>query len=95
MAKYEKMFATVSGKTCDGEDFTEELEFKMLPPEAGSRHYGTGYYMAVDMSLSGKQLLDVRYERTTDIEKLADLFIRSWYGDNARSVSKKFPLEGE
>ena len=91
--KKEQMFATVSGKTCGGEDFTEELEFKMIPPEEGSSHYGTGYYMTVEMSLSGHQILDVRYERTTDIVLLAELFIRSWYGDNAKAVTMRFPEE--
>ena len=95
MKKYEKMFATVSGKTCMGKDFTEDLTFKMIPPEKGEAHYGTGYYMTVDMSMSGRQLIDVRYERTTDVEILADRFIKNWYGDNAREIVKQFPREGE
>lgn len=49
--------------------------------------------MTVDMSLSGRQLLDVRYERTTDVDILADRFIRNWYGDNAREITKTFPGE--
>lgn len=93
MMRYDKLNAVVSGKTCEGKDFTEELTFKMLPPKEGEAHYGTGYYMTVDMSLSGRQLLDVRYERTTDVEILADCFIRNWYGDNAREITKTFPGE--
>lgn len=93
MMHYDKLNATVSGKTCEGEEFTEELTFKMLPPKEGEAHYGTGYYMTVDMSLSGRQLLDVWYERTTDVEILADRFIRTWYGDNAREITKRFPEE--
>ena len=91
--RYDKLNAVVSGKTCEGKDFTEELTFKMLPQKEGEAHYGTGYYMTVDMSLSGRQLLDVRYERTTDVEILADRFIRNWYGDNAREITKTFPGE--
>lgn len=93
MAKYEKMFATVSGTTCEGEAFTEELVFTMLPPVKGSSYYGTGYYMSVDMSMSGHQLVDVRYERTTDVEILADRFIHNWYGPNAHDIAKQFPEE--
>ena len=93
MMHYDKLNAVVSGKTCEGKGFTEELTFKMLPPKEGEAHYGTGYYMTVDMSLSGRQLLDVRYERTTDVEILADRFIRNWYGDNAREITKTFPGE--
>lgn len=93
MMHYDKLNAVVSGKTCEGKDFTEELTFKMLPPKEGEAHYGTGYYMRVEMSISGPQLLDVRYERTTDVEILADRFIRNWYGDNAREITKTFPGE--
>ena len=92
MMRYDKLEATVSGKTSEGEEFTEELTFKMLPPK-DSNHYGTGYYMAVEMSLSGHQLIDARYERTTDVEILADRFIRTWYGDNTREITKRFPEE--
>lgn len=93
MMHYDKLNATVRGKTCEGKEFTEELAFKMLPPEEDGAQYGTGYYMRVEMSISGPQLIDVRYERTTDVEILADRFIRNWYGDNAREITKTFPGE--
>lgn len=90
---YDTIFAKVTGKTCDGEDFTEELKFHLIPPTTKS-YYGTGYYMRVEMLLSGAhQLEDVRYAKTTDIEILADRFIRGWYGDNAKDVVKWFPAE--
>lgn len=95
MENHDKLFATVRGKNCEGEDFTEELEFSLLPPEEGSNYYGTGCYMAVEMSLSGRKLIDERYEKTKDIVFLAELFIRSWYGDNARSVTMRFSQEEE
>ena len=91
--KYRKLLARVKGITCEGEPFVENLEFTLIPPETGSRYYGTGYYMRVKMSISGVQLEDVRYARTTDIEILADRFIKGWYGDNAREVIKQFPVE--
>lgn len=90
--KYDTMFANVTGTTCDGEPFTEECKFHLIPP-AGKSYYGTGYYMRVEMSLSGKQLEDVRYAKTTDIEILADRFIKGWYGDNAKEIVKSFPAE--
>lgn len=88
-----KMFATVKGKTCEGEEFTENLEFTLLPPEKGSSYYGTGCYMRVDMSISGHKLCDVRYAKTTDIEILADRYIKDWYGQNAKEIWKQFPSE--
>lgn len=88
--KYSKMKATVNGvQRLTGEAFSEDLVFTMIPP-ADDFHYGTGYYMTVKMSISGTQLIDVRYERTTDVEILADRFIKSWYGDNAEEVVKSF-----
>ena len=93
--KYDKLHATVKGFTCEGEPFTEELDFQLIPPENGYFFYGTGYYMRVTMSLSGVQYEDVRYAKTTDIEILADRFIQGWYGPNARDVWMEFPPSKE
>lgn len=86
----DKMFATVKGTTSDGDPFEEELKFSLIPPRDGEAHYGTGCYMRVEMSNSGPQFEDVRYARTTDIEILADRFIKGWYGTNAKEVIKSF-----
>ena len=88
--KYDTMNATVSGVTCEGKDFSEELTFKLLPPDAGTSLYGTGCYMRV-ITPYDKYLVDVRYERTTDIEILAERWIAGWYGENARDIVKQFP----
>lgn len=82
------MKAIVSGTTCDGEAFTETCDFTMIPP-TDSNHYGTGYYMMV-LRPGDKHYVDVRYERTTDIEVLADRWIKNWYGKNAEKVVKIF-----
>ena len=37
------------------------------------------------------ELCDVRYERTTDVEILADRYIKNYYGKNAEEVEKQFP----
>jgi hypothetical protein len=89
--KYNTMKATVSGTTCEGEAFCENILFTMIPP-SDSNHYGTGYYMTVKTP-SQTHLIDVRYERTTDIEILADRWIKNWYGQNAKEVVKEFPVE--
>ena len=93
--KYDKLHATVKGFTCEGEPFTEELDFQLIPPAHGECYYGTGLYMRVKMSISGPQLVDVRYARTSDIEILADRFIQDWYGPNARDVWMEFPPSKE
>lgn len=86
--KYNKMKAIVSGTNCEGEEFTVTCEFEMIPP-TDSNHYGTGYYMMVKMP-GDKHYVDVRYERTTDIEVLADRWIKNWFGKNAKEVFKVF-----
>lgn len=86
--KYSTMNAIVSGITCEGQPFIEELLFTMLPPK-DSNHYGTGYYMTVKTPTQ-THLIDVRYERTTDVEILADRWIKNWYGENAQEVTKRF-----
>ena len=93
--KYLNMSATVHGHDCSGKEFTDALTFTLLPPE-DSQHYGTGYYMRVSQhnpDFNNKHLVDVRYERTTDIEILADRWIENYYGCNAEDICKEFPRE--
>lgn len=85
--KHTTMKATVSGTNCIGEAFTTTCEFKLIRPE--DSHYGTGYYMTVKMP-NDTHLVDVRYERTTDIETLADRWIKGYFGKNAKEVVKEF-----
>lgn len=82
------MIAKIFGVDCVGESFIQVCKFKLLPPDDES-HYGTGYYMVVETSHE-KHLVDVRYERTTDLEVLADRWIQNWYGENAKQVVKEF-----
>ena len=82
------MKAIVSGTTCEGEAFTVTCDFTMIPPK-DSNHYGTGYYMMVLLP-GDKHYVDVRYERTTDIEILADRWIQNFFGKNAKEVIKEF-----
>lgn len=92
---YDKMRATVKGTDCEGNRFVEELEFNMLPPK-DNNYYGTGYYMNVKRYTNYYpkpmvELCDVRYEKTTDIEILADRYIKNYYGKNAEDIEKQFP----
>lgn len=84
--KTNKMKITVKGLNCELEPFTEICEFELIPP-TDNNHYGTGYYMMVKVN-GRKQLYDVRYERTTNIEILANRWIESNYGKNAREIIK-------
>ena len=88
--KHNTMKAMISGTTYENEPFCEEVVFTLVPP-SDSNHYGTGYYMTVKTPAQ-KHLVDVRYERTTDIEVLADRWIEGWYGKNAQEVTKEFPV---
>lgn len=87
--KYSEMEATVKGTTCEREPFTDIIDFELIPPKV-KNYYGTGYYMIVRIKGGEKQLIDVRYEKTTDIEILADRWIKSYYGKNAKEVTKQF-----
>ena len=86
--KYDTMKATVTGTDCEGKDFVCDILFTMIPPKDAD-HYGTGYYMTVKTPWY-THLIDVRYERTTDIEILADRWIENYFGKNAREVVKEF-----
>lgn len=87
--KHTTMKATVSGVDQFGKEFTTPIEFTLVPPAENEPHYGTGYYMTVKLPGDTK-LIDVRYERTTDIEILVDRFIRNYFGSNAHEVTKAF-----
>ena len=86
--KYNTMKATIKGITCENKSFTEILVFTMIPP-SDKNHYGTGYYMTVKAT-GRTDLIDVRYERTTDIEILADRYIQNYYGKNALEIMMQF-----
>lgn len=78
----------VSGIDCEGKRFSEALLFTMVPPEEGVPHYGTGYYMTVKTPFQ-THLIDVRYERTTDVKELALRWIRNNYGVNAHDIKEE------
>lgn len=86
---YNTMKATIDGITGEGVHFSEELVFTLVPPKKTRGYYGNGYYMSVKMPAQ-TLWIDVRYERTTDIEILADRWIKKYYGKNAQNVTKQF-----
>lgn len=90
--KSSKLSATICGTNPEGVEFVEALAFGLIPP-SDDNYYGTGYYMSVErISLkdnisSQSENVDVRYEKMTDVQTLAERWIESHYGDNAKSVS--------
>lgn len=84
--KTNTMKVKVSGMDCEFNPFTITCEFKLIPP-TDSNHYGTGYYMIVKAN-GERYLIDVRYERTTNIEILADRWIKNYFGKNAHEITK-------
>ena len=91
---FNRLNATVKGTDDEGKAFETELKFTLIPPKEGTAYYGTGYYMLVEMPES-KEYVDVRYKKTTDIEILADRFIESYFGENAKEVEKEFATYSE
>lgn len=84
LAKTE-LFGVLEGVN-NGKEFRRELKFKLIPPDEGTKHYGTGYYMTVviDNDTDNERYVDVRYEKTTDIEVLANQWVNGYYGDNLK-----------
>lgn len=65
-----------------------------IPPEEGSIHYGTGCYLsAIPIREDGmpdeeaKVLWDVGYARTTNLQRMAEAWIRDYYGG---TITKKY-----
>ncbi len=58
-----------------------------IPPKEGTQYNGTGYYLsAVPVKRNGKPdedaaiHWDMRYAETTDIQTMADYWVRDYYG---------------
>ena len=77
--------AIIKGTTCQGKPFEEEVTFTLILPK-NDDHYGTGCYMKANGD-HWDQYIDVRYEKTKDIEELAKRFIKGYYGKNAEEVT--------
>lgn len=89
-----RMKAAISGVTNSGRAFTVNVMFELFPPTEKS-YYGTGCYMGVEMYDAEMQFVndfsvDVRHEGTTDIDKLADAWIKGYFGENAQKVVKSY-----
>ena len=79
----------VKGHSNFGEEFEIELTFTMY--KVKENDYGTGYYILMEGAATEnyppfRQSYDVRYQRTTDIDVLADRVIETYYGENAEEV---------
>lgn len=81
----DKIAATISGETEEGQKFKVKADFELWRPKEGEEFYGTGCYMAVKLP-GDKHTVDVRYLGTTDIKELAMLWIENWYGSNAKDI---------
>lgn len=77
----------VMGKDNDGKFFSEMLDFHLMPPRKGEDYYGNGYMMSIK-SKRRLDYMDVRYQRTTDIEVLAERWVEAVYGKNAEVLVK-------
>ena len=66
---------------------TTEWVITAIPPKEGTQYYGTGYYItAVPLKKNGTPdeeasvYWDMRYAETTDIDTMADYWVRDYYG---------------
>lgn len=68
-----------------------------IPPKEGTEYYGTGYYLtAVPFKKDGTPdeeaavHWDMRYEETTDIQVMADYWVRDYYGGTYTKTTKYY-----
>lgn len=88
LKKADRVLADLFGKTIEGDDFQTVAEFSLVRPK-DTTHYGTGCYMSVKTHdiIKGNENnnsyhVDVRYEKTTDIQILAERWLEGYYGNN-------------
>lgn len=81
----------IMGKDNDGKMFSDMLDFHLMPPRKEEDYYGNGYMMSIK-SKRRVDYMDVRYQRTTDIEILAERWIEAVYGENAEVLVKFIDL---
>ena len=67
-----------------GKTFNTKITFTLIPP-TGMSYAGNGHFMSVDMPGSS-HYVDVRYSHTTDIKKLATIWIKDYFGKNATNA---------
>lgn len=82
-----EMKAVVMGHDCEGKFFTEKLTFKLIPPRKDEQYYGTGYMLEIQRG-HRREYCDVRYQRTKNIDILAERYIEAYYGKNAETLIK-------
>jgi hypothetical protein len=69
-----------------GTKFKANIKFTLVPPETRD-YYGNGYYMNVEHD-NCIHYIDVRYSGTTDIDKLARIWVRNYFGNNAKEIKE-------
>ena len=70
-----------------GHNYADVVTFKLIPPN--SKDYaGNGHKMIVDMAGNPAAIhyVDCRYSGTTDLWKLADIWIKDYYGNTVKEV---------
>ena len=75
------------GKDNDGKMFSETLDFHLIQLKKDGDYYDNGYMMSIK-SKRRMDYMDVRYQRTTDIEVLAERWINAVYGEYAEVLVK-------
>lgn len=88
--KYDEVSAVVRGTTEEGKDFTTQVYFKLLRP-TDNDHYGNGCYLRVKLP-SDTKLVDVRYGGCTEVDILADRWIKDYFGTNAKEIEMHFTI---
>ena len=82
-----KLNAVVSGAH-RGKKYAQQVSFSMIPPK-GKNYYGNGYTMNVEMddyTTPTIHYIDVSRSGTIDIEKLARVWIKDYFGNTVKDI---------
>ena len=76
---------------------TTDWIIQAIPPEEGSTYYGTGYHInAIPIKDNGEPdenaaiYWDMRYAGTTDINELADIWVKDYYKGTIKKTVKYY-----
>ena len=79
-----------------GKRYDTPVAFRLIPPK-GLNYFGNGFTMTVevdDYSTPSIHYLDVSYAGTVDLEKLARVWIKDFFGNTVTSIRVVKPSGG-
>lgn len=83
-----KLIMVVSGQR-RGKKYDLPVTFTLIPPPKGLNYFGNGFTMNVeidDYSTPSIHYVDVSYSGTVDLEKLARIWVKDYFGSTVTNI---------